>query len=215
MFHQRRWRVGMAGGLLCCLISACAATMQSSPVEVAAVAPDEGIVVGSVLIETDELPKDESALAFLAGRKMSGPTYAVTMTRAYRSVIGKFFRQEEYSLVGLRPDEEIVFVKTLPAGVYRIDRIDATGFMTKHHYGLSVFFTVEPGGRSYIGKFIFQLLGRTTEGSGARMMVGNDQEKTLAALGKEYTQSLTGLTSNLMTISGPRLVPGDTETSAE
>jgi hypothetical protein len=214
VFRYFCWRPVIAGGLLCGLLTACAATMQSTPVEVAGVAPNEGIVVGSVLIDTEETPKDESALAFLGGQKTSRLTYAASIERADRGPIREFFQQDEYILGGIKPNEERVFVKTLPAGDYRIYSIEATNFLVQLQYEPSVFFAVESGGKSYIGKFIFQLPDRVRGGSGARFRVDNDQDRTLAALEKEYAQSLTGVTRSLMTIGGRRLVPGDTQASA-
>lgn len=172
------------------LLSACA-SMVSSKEELQSVRDTEGVVYGSFLINVEKSEEAHTGWSFLQGQKAGDATYAVLISQSG-------FNPLNY-IINAAPEKEQTFIKKLPAGDYRIHKIEKQGF-TNLELNLDVTFKVTPKQTTYIGKLVVQFPERIRAGSPVRMNVGDAQQATTDALKAEHGQSLSGAVKALMEI---------------
>ena len=142
-----------------------------------------GIVIGSVLVQTDEEPPD-SWFYRLFGRKTAGFDYDFEIVRAIDTTNPQPTDNERYKLE-VKPAVERIFVARLPFGRYVIN-----GFRYK---GLSVLaaelglnFVVAPRTTLYIGRLIVKVPPRVSVGTPYEVEIQNAKEPTVAALQTQH-----------------------------
>ncbi|HKT33872.1 MAG TPA: hypothetical protein VJR03_03500 [Nitrospira sp.] len=142
-----------------------------------------GIVIGSVLVQTDEEPPD-SWFYRLFGRKTAGFDYDFEIVRAIDTTNPQPTDNERYKLE-VKPAVERIFVARLPFGRYVIN-----GFRYK---GLSVLaaelglnFVVAPRTTLYIGRLIVKVPPRVSLGTPYEVEIENARETTVAALQTQH-----------------------------
>ena len=98
------------------------ASMVSSKEELQSLGENEGIVIGSFIINVEKGPEDESGWAFLQGRKSGESEYGVLIIeRPTNSFTEQFERtfKTNYRFTA-KPEQEFTFIKKLPAGPYLV-----------------------------------------------------------------------------------------------
>ena len=122
----------------------CATTMQMSPEDLKLVAPNEGIIVGSIQIKGG---KD------ILGRKSwELVAKSIKDTGLMSSLISSGF---EYTIQASRDGEEEVFVTKIPAGNYQFWKIYQPGFST-FTTKTNIQFKVRPSKTTYIGRLVVE-----------------------------------------------------------
>lgn len=180
------------------LLSGCASTTSSKD-DLHSVGENEGIVVGSVLLNAEKGNPEESGLAFLRGRKAGGMEYSVSIGKPLlflwkprRGSPRWTHALDSVHSVQAIPGKEEVFAIRLPAGSYNIGRLEAEGIvpliLTRPVMRLAIHFYVKPGKIIYIGKLVVNLPHRIGDGSEARFEILDAQQETIEELrGKHPT----------------------------
>lgn len=170
-----------------------AASMVSSKEELQSLGDNEGIVIGSFVINVEKGKENESGGAILEGRKAEDFDYGVTITERQSSAVAEaiaaslpFRTSYEFEV---KPEQEFTFLKKLPAGTYQIRNISQLGFSTLST-NLSMDFTVKPRQTTYIGRLAVQFPNRAMALSQVTTRVTDAQEETIRSLKKEHGDSL-------------------------
>lgn len=180
------------------LIAGCASPMVSTKEELQSVSANEGVVIGSILFIVAEGPKDESAWAFLKGRKADDVEWTVIFGE-----VGFQPFATTYS-ISVKPGKEENFIKKLPPGNYNIQRAIPAGLFglnSNQYVSLDIYFKVEPQQTSYIGKLVVNVPDRIMLGSRVRAAISDSQEETVAKLRSEYPSVVGNTVKNLATQS--------------
>jgi hypothetical protein len=183
--------------LVLILLSGCA-SMSSSKEDLQSVGENEGIVVGSVLLNAEKGNPEESGLAFLTGRKAGEMEYSVSIGKPLLARMGRPRRMtwtqwlDAVHSVKAMPGKEEVFAIKLPAGSYNIGRLEADGIVStilhRPTMKMAIHFYVKPGKTIYIGKLVVDLPHRIGDGSVARFEVLDAQQEAIEELkGKHPT----------------------------
>jgi len=163
------------------------ASMVSSKEELQSLGENEGIVVGSFVINVEKGEEKESGLAFLAGRKSGDSSYGVSIAeRSASAAVNPFKTNYRFEV---KPEQEFAFLKKLPAGTYQVHEIKQLGF-SNLFVNLTVNFTVRPKQTTYIGRLTVQFPDRVRAYSQIRTRVTDAQEETINSLRKEYGDSV-------------------------
>ena len=144
---------------------------------------DIGIVIGSVLVQTDQQPPD-SWFNKLFGRKAAGFDYDFEILRAIDPSRPQPPDEENYALE-VKPAEERIFVARLPFGRYvinsfRYKRISVLAGT------LGLNFVVAPRTTLYIGRLILMVPPRVTLGTPYTVEIQNAREATIDALQTQH-----------------------------
>jgi hypothetical protein len=169
------------------------ATMDSTPEELRQLGAEEGIVFGSIVVETDAAPAGESALAFLAGGRSSESDYSF-----FASEVGLNPFVTEYGVTA-STDQERAFVKKLPAGDYAIKRFKQAG-LSNLEANIDVRFSVHPGEATYVGRLTVYLPYRLGVGSRIAAKVHDVCNETLVSLGPEVVAAIGTPRKELMIV---------------
>jgi len=170
------------------------ASMSSTKEELKSLAENEGIVVGSVLLVVEKGDADESAWAFLRGRKAGELEYSALV-----SEIGFNPLKTTYS-VPVDPAKEAVFIRKLPVGSYSIDSLGPSTFSASGlRWTLAISFTVKPRQTSYIGKLVVEIPDRINSGSAARVHILDAQAETIENLKGEHPSVVANTVKELAT----------------
>jgi hypothetical protein len=123
--------------LLVLLFSGCAATiqMQMSPKELQRASPNDGLVIGSLLIK--------------GGWDIFG------RSRFELTASNRAFAGPDYSIQASRNGTEVVFVTKLPAGEYSFHELEQPGFSSFRAH-INVRFDVRAGQTTYIGRMVIE-----------------------------------------------------------
>lgn len=221
---QRAWRalIWIFGAVFIAFLLSGCASMNSSKEELQSVGENEGIVVGSVLLTLPQEKANESAWAFLRGRKAGGVEYQVMVDKfdpaaAARNFIQSFgFFDKSYYLQATL-GKEVYFVKKLPAGKYWIRNIGPIGpfVPTDMLFRLELAFDVKPQTLSYIGKLVVTLPDRLGFDSRVEFTVQDAQQEMIARLGNDYLAILPNAVKQLAGHDqSSNIVPEITITSA-
>ncbi len=168
------------------VLGACAKSLDMSGEQIPMPGPDEGIVVGSLLVQAEQQPPDSWVNRWF-GRKAAGFTYEFEIVRIQTTDSkGEEPYTERYEL-DAKPGEERTFIARLKAGDYLIK-----GF---YHEGLSamggrlgVMFSVAPGTTRYIGRLLVEVPRTVTMGTGFTYRVEDARETTLIAIQKQHPE---------------------------
>jgi hypothetical protein len=168
------------------MLIGCATTMQIRPLsqeELRALGPNEGVVVGSLIIK--------------GGKDLLGRTKWIL--DADDTDKAGF----DYSIPADRGGDEEVFVFKFPAGHYGFSRLHQAGFSTDERK-THVEFQVQPGTISYIGRLVVEFPKDTFISVFTRIKfsVEDAKEATVPVADKKYNIQLNEVATNLMT--GPR-----------
>lgn len=169
-------------------LSGCA-PMVSSKEELQSVAPNEGLVAGSFVINVEKGPENESGWAFLQGRKAGDSEYGVSVNERPSGAIDPAAIFKTTYRFEVKPEQEFTFLKKLPAGMYHVSRVEQLGF-SNLYVSLSKTFTVTAGRTTYIGRLTMVLPDRIRAYSSVRTKVTDAQDETVGALKKEYGDAL-------------------------
>jgi hypothetical protein len=144
---------------------------------------DIGIVIGSVLVQTDQEPPD-SWFDKLFGRKAEGFDYDFEILRAIDPSRLQPPDEERYELE-VKPAVERIFVARLPFGRYVINSFRYKGIsVLAGELGLN--FVVAPRTTLYIGRLILEVPRRVTLGTPYKVEVQNAREATIGALQTQH-----------------------------
>jgi hypothetical protein len=176
------------------ILSGCAgAPMQQQ--EVRDPTSNEGIVVGSVLLKggRDILGRTKWDLAII--KADTGSELA-----------------PDYSIHANRGGDEEIFVTTMPAGEYRIIRLQLP--FSNFSYPTDVRFQVQPGKTSYIGRLLIEfpdeLISIYTQ---MRMSVEDAKDAAVAKAEAQSRRKLGDVGTNLMAFRSALGLPGPTSAS--
>lgn len=170
--------------------------MVSTKEELQSVSANEGVVIGSILFIVAQGPKDESAWAFLKGRKADDVEWTVTFGEAGFQPFATTYA------ISAKPGKEEVFIKKLPPGNYNIQRAQPAGLFglsSNQYVSLNIYFKVEPQQTSYIGRLVVNVPDRIMFGSPVRVAISDSQEETVAKLRSEYPSVVGNTVKNLAT----------------
>jgi hypothetical protein len=166
-------------------------SMISTKDELQSVGENEGIVVGSFLVNIEPGEEKESAWAFLKGRKTGDSEYDVTVTETTGlggDLMNAALPYRTNYQFRVKPEQEIRFIKKLPAGRYRImqiKQVDSTAYVN-----VGAAFTVRPKQPTYIGRMVVRIPYRAMAGTQVSVRVTDAQEETVDALRKEHGEAL-------------------------
>lgn len=169
-------------------LSGCA-SMVSSKDELQSLGDNEGVVIGSFVINVEKGEENESGWAILKGRKAGDSDYGVSIAEKPASAIpnplGIFKTTYRFEV---KPGQEFTFIKKLPIGTYRVQEIKQLGF-SNLFVNLAVDFTVKPKQTTYVGRLTMQFPNRVHMGSELSVNVTDARENTIDLLKKEYGDS--------------------------
>lgn len=154
--------------------------MTSSRQELESAGENDGIVFGSVLVTVPQEGADESAWAFLGGRKAADLDWVVHV-----SATGLNPFKTNYTLRAT-PGKEELFAKRMPAGTYAIDYIEAASFIFQFQAHLGFEFEVNPRQTTYIGRLLVGLPERLHAGQSFPVSVQDAEEETAAQLHNDF-----------------------------
>lgn len=165
-------------------LAGCAATVEMQQQELRDPTPNDGMVIGSVLVR--------------GGKDLLGRTaWEVAVDRAERKV----FAGSEYSIQAHRGGDEVVFAVTIPAGRYRIHELRQPGFST-FRANTDIHFEVQPGKTSYIGRLLVEFPEETiTAFTPIRISVENAKDAIVASAEAKYRRKFHDVATHLM-VSG-------------
>jgi hypothetical protein len=141
-----------------------------------------GIVIGSVLVQTEEVPPD-SWLTRLFGRKASGFDYDFEIVSVPDPA--SIQKTDTRYTLEVKPGEERIFVARLPFGRYVINRFRYKGIsLLAGEMGAN--FVVAPRATLYIGRFVLKVQRRVSLGTPYDVEVQDAREATIAALQPQH-----------------------------
>lgn len=182
----------LLAGIFAITLTGCA-SMTSSKEELQNVGENEGVVYGSFVINVEKGEGNEPVWAFLKGQKAGDATYDIMISSSGLNPFKLSY------IIRARPEKEEVFIKKLPAGQYRVEKIAKEGFTTLELPLEDVYFRVVPSQTTYVGKLTVQFTNRIMVGSPVSVIVGNAQQETSESLKGEYGPSLSRVVTGLMT----------------
>lgn len=186
MSRTQTWRRRHRRARLACLVGMLALagcttpSLDMSDGRIEPAGPDDGVVIGSVLVQTEQEPPD-SWFNRLLGRKAAGFVYEFEIVRIdTNDSTGAHPHKARYELEA-RPGEERIFLAHLPVGSYV--------FKSFRHEGLSamggelgVTFSVAPNTTHYVGRLLLDVPRRVSLGVPYTYTVQDASVTTLAAV---------------------------------
>ena len=175
--------------LISLIVVGCATTMQMSSEELKRVAPNEGIIVGSIQIKGG---KD-----ILGRKKFKLVAKSTKDTGLMSSLSTSGF---EYAIQASRNGEEEVFVTRMPAGNYQFWKFYQPGFST-FTMKTNIQFKVQPGKSTYIGRLVVEYPpGLIHVGTRIQLRVENAKASALDIASRKFGLSGEEVITDLMTI---------------
>ena len=168
------------------LFSGCATPMKMAPVDLQNLTPNEGVVVGSLIVK--------------GGKDLIGRTKWELSTEnlSDSSTFSKI-----YSITANRDEGEKIFVSKMPAGDYSFS--DLTQPFSTFHAKTYLPFTVQPNKTVYIGRIIIEFqpgfINISTHGepsTGVDIKVEDAREDIMASVGNQYGISLKNVETGLV-----------------
>ncbi len=203
--HRPELFLAVAG--LVMLLAACATPDQTPADELRELGPNEGIVIGSVLIEIEK-PEDDS---WRAGTKIGEHNWYLVITEdrgdqsiAQLIVTGliPFAAPKSFRIVA-RLGEPVLFLRKLSAGEYHFDGISQdTGSRSPLYVNLHLPFMVHPGQATYVGRIIINLPARIWFNIQASIRVVDEREAILEWARQNYGYDAKGVVTDLMGDAG-------------
>lgn len=122
--------------LLILLFTGCATSMKMTPTELRNLAPNEGVIVGSLIVK--------------GGKDLLGRTKWELVAKNDSGMFSK-----QFSITANRDEGEEIFASKLPAGDYNFSELRQTGFST-FKAKTNLRFTVQPNKPVYIGRIVIE-----------------------------------------------------------
>lgn len=179
------------------LLAVCATPPDQTPVdELRELGPNEGIVIGSVLIEIEK-PEDDS---WLAGGKIGEHNWSLVITADRdQPILTEFFLLGLASFrIGARLGEPVLILRKLPAGQYHFDGVSQEGPNRSYYVNLHLPFVVDPGQTIYVGRVIINPPARIWFRGQASIRVVDEREATLEWARQNYGYDAKGVVTDLM-----------------
>jgi len=169
--------------LVTLLIAGCSSAipMQMNPEMLKTVQPNEGIVIGSVMMRGGEdiLGRNEWKLAVKSN-----------------DGLGEFF------MIATRDQEEF-FTAKMPAGEYHIKNFYQSGFSNAYS-DVSIHFKVEPGKTTYIGRLVIEFPpGLTTMATKFKISLENAKDPAIDNAQKNTDLAMKDVSTRLMIVESP------------
>ena len=168
-------------------MAGCVSPMNSTREELRDLSASEGVVFGSVLLTVEKEPGSDSlADGLFKGWLSERMDWSIFI---WETGLNPF--KTTYSIVAKAPREE-VFIRKLPAGTYRIDRIEylfpGSGSRPPDplEFSVAAHFSVKPRQISYIGRLAVDFPYRIRLGSPARIRILDAQDETIEKLRAVY-----------------------------
>lgn len=169
------------------LLAGCVTSSKMPAKKVEQLKPNEGRVIGSVLL-TVPTEKDPSSWAWLQGRKAESFTYELSIQA--RSPLPNPFAKTYLVVAKIGKEEH--FVMKLPAGEYEFKEMRQRGFSTLASY-IGRRFTVPAGVTSYAGRLVVAFPERMGVGTAFASQVDDVQDETIASLKETYGDVFTNV----------------------
>jgi hypothetical protein len=190
----------------------CANSLDMSGSPLGPPGPDEGVVIGSVLVRAD-LESPASWFNRVFGRKAAGFTYDFEIVGIESTdPRGERPFADRYEL-DARPGEERFFLARLKAGDYLMKSFRHEG-LSAMGARLDLMFSVTAGTVSYLGRLLIDVPQRVTLGTDFTFKVEDAREATLATLRKTHPELVLRVTDAPMQTRcqpGQRTGPGEHE----
>lgn len=174
------------------LLAGCATSAKMPAKKVEQLKPNEGRVIGSVLL-TVPAQKDPSSWAWLQGRKAESFSYGLFIQTP--SLLPNPFAKT-YEVVAKVGKEE-PFVMKLPAGEYEFKEMKQRGFSNLTS-PIGRRFTVTAGVTTYAGRLVIAFPERMAAGTAFAVRVDNVQDQTIASLKETYGDVFTNVVNRLL-----------------
>lgn len=152
----------------------------------------EGIIFGSILVETKEPANDSGWQTFLKGEKASHFKYKFLVSK----VNGILVSHE----IIVEPNTEKLFAAKLDNGDYSFCRMWVVYKSDYVHSDTDIRFSVRPNKQVYIGKLVVSLPERVRTFSSFSMKVVDDEERAVERAKQEYEIDNKMITKELMYI---------------
>jgi len=169
------------------LLAGCVTSSKMPPKKVEQLKPNEGRVIGSVLL-TVPTEKDPSSWAWLQGRKAESFTYELSIQAP--SLLPNPFAKTYVVVAKIGKEEH--FVMKLPAGEYEFKEMKQRGFSNLASY-IGRRFTVPAGVTSYAGRLVVAFPERLVGGTAFAWQVDDAQNQTIASLKETYGDVFTNV----------------------
>jgi hypothetical protein len=174
-------------GALFALVS-CAAQFDMSGQRIAPPGPEWGVVIGSVVVQTERLQSAKPA----PEREVSSASYELDIAQIQLSdPDGTGAYAKQYRL-NTKTGEEQTFISRLPPGQYLVREFHEEGVVGLAG-GLDLVFTVAPGEIRYIGRVRVEIPRRTSSGKPYRFAIENAREATLGLASKQHPELTTAV----------------------
>ena len=173
------------------LFSGCATSMKMVSAELQNLEPNEGIVIGSIMIKEgkDLLSRNKWELG--ASNIKTGSSLLF-----------------DYSIEAKSGEDEVVFAAKMPAGDYRFWQLRQTGF-SAFHLQTDIGFKVQPNKTVYLGRLKIEFAPSLIYvGTEVKFEVEDVKKSTLVRANKKYGLLLRDVITNLMTIAPTQTSPG-------
>lgn len=166
-------------------VAGCVSTMVSTGEELQSLSDDEGVVFGSILVSVDIEPeRDSPAGDLFKGLMAEKMDWSIFI---WKAGVNPF--KTSYSIV-TKPAKEEIFIKKLPVGTYRIDRIEhlfgGAGPYDGLDFSVAAHFSVRPRQVTYIGKLAVDFPNRVRAGSPVQIRVLDSEDETVRKLRSAY-----------------------------
>jgi hypothetical protein len=167
----------------------CATEMKMRAEDLRNLGPDEGLVLGSVLIG--------------GGKDILGRTSWDLVVNKYRE---RAWGNEhaDYTIEATRDGDEVVFLTKMPAGNYAFDRLVQSG-LSSAELLIGIPFEVQAGKTVYVGRVLVQfppgLIDALTK---VEVQVEDDKQATVDRAREEFGVSLSDVVTDIR-VTEPRL----------
>jgi len=161
--------------------ASCTTPLDMSGERITPPGPAWGVVIGSVLVQSEKVASDEHA----TGHNVSGSSYEFDIVRIQPGdPNGEGPYVEKYRL-DAKSGEERIFISRLRSGQYLIRSFrdeEVTGLGGE----LDLVFASMAGEIRYIGRVLVEIPQRLSRGKGYRFTVENAREPTLAQVSQQH-----------------------------
>ena len=196
-----RHRIGSATSrampllILLFALASCATQFDMSGERIARPGPEQGVVIGSVVVRPERLPSNKPA----AGREASSTSYEFEIVQIrLNDPDGTDPYVKPYRLT-TKAGEERPFISRLPPGQYLIREFQEEGMVSLAGQ-LDLVFTVAPGEIRYIGRLHVVIPRRTSSGKAYRFAVENAREATLVLVSQQYPELTSAVVDGPMQV---------------
>jgi hypothetical protein len=182
-------------------LCSCSPALQSKPSEVANLQPNQGVIVGSLIMRL----RDEQATLPIS---LADKTWYAEVRRDDAGFFAKTMPSGGRALFIKADGKEIPFVAVLSPGIYALEELVSQGLAPNFRVKLKARFVVEGKKKIYIGRLVITIpkeMGTLDpilfKRRGVDVTVEDAQSDTIAALSGEYGSIISGdLQKGLMTI---------------